>query len=147
MKGFVCKVCGFVPINGTAPEKCPVCGAPKSAFEEKQEALKLPKDANNLSELEKKHIPVIKAVKTCGLVPEGCLDVHIRIGEILHPMQNEHYILDIDLYINQEFSARVKLTPQDLNPAAGLHLKATDGKISAVSHCNLHGSWIKEAEI
>ena len=34
MKKFVCKVCGYVHEGDSAPEKCPVCGAPAEKFEE-----------------------------------------------------------------------------------------------------------------
>ena len=147
MKGFVCKVCGFISINGNAPDKCPVCGAPKASFEEKEDAVKTPKDANNLTELEKKHIPVITIVKKCGLIPEGCQDVHVRMGEIQHPMQPEHYIKHIDFYINNEFISRVILTPDKLNPAAALHMRSTSGKLTVIELCNLHGAWIKEVNL
>ena len=147
MKGFVCKICGFISINGSAPEKCPVCGATKKAFEEKEDAIKIPKDVNNLSELEKKHIPVIMVVKKCGLIPEGCQDVHVKIGEIQHPMEQKHYIMNIDFYIDNEFISRVKLTPDKLNPAAALHLKVQNGKLTAIDLCNLHGAWIKETDL
>jgi superoxide reductase len=147
MKGIVCRVCGFISIDGSAPEKCPVCGAPKTSFEEKQDAIKTPKDVNNLTELEKKHIPVIVVVKKCSLIPEGCQDVHVKMGEIQHPMLPEHYIMDIDFYIDNEFTARVKLTPGKLNPAAALHMKAQSGKLTVIEHCNLHGAWIKEADL
>jgi len=30
---FVCQVCGYT-VEGTAPEKCPICGAPKSRFKQ-----------------------------------------------------------------------------------------------------------------
>lgn len=33
-KKFKCKVCGYVHEGNEAPEKCPLCGAPKSEFEE-----------------------------------------------------------------------------------------------------------------
>ena len=144
MEGYVCKVCKYISINGSAPDKCPVCGAPKSAFEEKEDAIKLAEDPNNLTELEKKHIPVIKAVKTCGLISEGCQDVHVKMGEIQHPMQAKHYIVHIDFYIDKEFISRVILTPEKLNPAAALHLKAQSGKLSVIELCNIHGAWIKE---
>ena len=78
MKGYVCKICGFISINGSAPDKCPVCGAPKTAFEEKENAIKTAQDQNNLTELEKKHVPVITLVKKCGLIPEGWQDVHVK---------------------------------------------------------------------
>jgi superoxide reductase len=138
MKGFVCKVCGFVSIKGSAPENCPVCGAPKTSFEEKEGALKTPQDVNNLTELEKKHVPVIRVVKK---------DVYAKMGEIEHPMQEEHHIAHIDFYIDSEFISRVKLTPEKLNPAAALHLKAESGKLTVVELCNLHGAWIKEADL
>lgn len=147
MKGYVCKVCKFISINGSAPDRCPVCGAPKTSFEEKADAIKTPQDIKNLSELEKKHIPVITVVKKCGLIPEGCQDVHVKVGEIQHPMQPEHSIQHIDFYIDNEYISRIILTPDKLNPAAALHLKAKDGKLTAIELCNLHGAWINETTL
>ena len=147
MKGYVCKMCGYISINGTAPEKCPVCGAPKSAFQEKEDAIKLPNDPKNLTDLEKKHIPVIKVVNVCGLIPDGCQDVHVKLGEIQHPMQEDHYIMHIDFYLDKKFISRVILTPFALNPACALHLKAKSGKLTAISLCNLHGAWINEIDL
>ncbi|MFC1666503.1 desulfoferrodoxin family protein [Candidatus Omnitrophota bacterium] len=144
MKGFVCKVCGYISINGSAPENCPVCHAPKTSFDKKEDAIKTPADAKNLNESERKHTPVITVVKKCGLIPEGCQDAHVKVGEIQHPMQAEHNILHIDFYIDNEFISRVILTPGKLNPAAALHLKAKGGKLTAIELCNLHGAWISE---
>jgi len=147
MKGIVCKVCGFIAIDGNAPENCPVCHAPKSAFEEKEDALKTLTDPADLTDLEKKHIPEITIVKTCGLIPEGCQDVHVKLGEIQHPMQPEHYIVYIDFYLDNGFISRVHLTPEKLNPAAALHLKVVSGKLSAVAFCNVHGAWINSKDL
>ncbi|MFC1631433.1 desulfoferrodoxin family protein [Candidatus Omnitrophota bacterium] len=147
MKGIICKTCGYIAINGIAPEACPVCGSPRSAFEEKDDAIKTAQDQNNLTELEKKHIPVITVVKKCGLIPEGCVDVHVKMGEIQHPMQAEHYITHIHFYLDKEYIGRVDLTPDKLNPAAALHLKASSGKLSVVENCNIHGNWINEADL
>ena len=147
MKGFVCKNCGFISIDGSAPDKCPVCGSPKSAFSEKEDAIKTPADPANLTELEKKHIPVITVVKKCGLIPEGCIDVHAKMGEIQHPMLPEHFIGHIDFYIDKKYISRVMLTPEKLNPAAALHLKANSGRITVISSCNIHGNWMKESDI
>lgn len=33
-KKFICKACGYVHEGAEAPEKCPQCGAPRSAFRE-----------------------------------------------------------------------------------------------------------------
>jgi len=143
MKGYVCKVCGFISINGSAPDKCPVCGAPKQSFEEK-DSIKTQQDDAKVGE---KHTPVITVVRKCGLIPEGCQDVHVRVGSVLHPMLPEHYITDIDFYLDSEFLARVQLTPERLNPAAALHVKAANGKISVIEHCNVHGVWINEENL
>jgi superoxide reductase len=144
MKGFVCKVCGFISIDGSAPEKCPVCGAPQKSFEEKLDAVKTAKDEVKLSE---KHTPVIMVVRKCGLIPDGCVDLNVKIGSVIHPMLPEHFIMFIDFYLDNKFIARVHLTPEKLNPAAGLHLKVSSGKLSVIEHCNLHGAWIAEASL
>ena len=147
MKGLVCKVCGFVALDGMAPENCPACGAPKTSFEEKEDAIKEPQDPKNLTELEKKHIPVIHLVKKCGLIPEGCQDVQVKMGEVQHPMLPEHYITHIDFYIDRKFIARVILTPEKLNPAAALHLRVQNGKLTIVELCNIHGAWMSEVDL
>ena len=33
-KKFICTVCGYIYEGAEAPEKCPVCNAPKSKFKE-----------------------------------------------------------------------------------------------------------------
>lgn len=146
MKGYVCSVCGFISIDGTAPENCPVCGAPKTAFQEK-DAINLPQDTKNLTELEKKHVPVVKVVKKCGLIPDGCIDVHVRIGETLHPVLPEHFIVHIDFYMDKKFISRMILKPEKLNPAACVHLRVKSGKVSVVEFCNQHGNWITEVDL
>lgn len=40
-KKFICVVCGYVHEGPEAPEKCPVCGAPKSKFKELDTAAEL----------------------------------------------------------------------------------------------------------
>jgi superoxide reductase len=147
MKGFVCGVCSFVSIDGSAPEKCPVCGVPKKAFVEKEDAVKTVKDVATTGESEKKHLPAISVVKKCGLIPGGCIDVNVKVGEITHPMLPEHFIMYIDFYVDRKYVSRIMLTPGALNPAAGLHLKVDKGTFTAVETCNLHGSWISEVAL
>jgi len=146
MNTYICGKCGFVAFN-QAPDICPVCGAKKQAFELDSTAIKHPQDPNNLNELEKKHIPQLKIVKQCGLVPEGCTDVHIKIGEIIHPIQINHYIMYIDVYLDHTFICRYHLTPEKLNPVLGIHLKAQNGLLTVLENCNLHGRWITETDL
>lgn len=144
MKGYVCGVCGFVSIDGSAPDKCPVCGAPKSQFTEKTDALKTVTDVAKAGESEKKHIPQIIINKQCGLFPEGCSQVSVKVGEIVHPMLPEHFITRIDFYIDKKYVSRVMLTPEKLDPAATIYIKAIGAKLQAVETCNVHGSWYNE---
>lgn len=146
MNTLVCKVCGHVQFN-EAPENCPVCGAPKQSFEDKPEIIHKPGAVTNYTEPEKKHIPAITLVRTCGLIPQGCMDAHVKIGEIEHPMLKEHYITFIDFYINKKYISRVYLTPEHVHPAAALHLKANSGTLSAIEHCNQHGYWMSEINL
>jgi superoxide reductase len=143
MKTFQCKVCGhieFLTPSGT----CPVCGAPVTAFEEKQGLLKKAGDGAVGGETEKKHVPRIVVVKTCGLIPQGCEDVHVKIGEIEHPMTKEHQILWVTLYVDDKYVAHTAFSFEGTHPAAAYHLKTAAGKVSAVERCNLHGFWYAE---
>lgn len=146
MKAISCMVCGYIAIDGAAPAVCPVCGAPQTAFKETND-LKTAKDIAVTGESEKKHIPAITVVKKCGLIPDGCTDVHVKVGEVTHPMLPEHFIRHIDFYLDKKFIARVSLTPGALNPAAALHLKASSGVVTAIELCNLHGPWMNEASL
>lgn len=147
MKVYVCQVCGFISINGKAPGKCPVCGAPETSFMEKEGAIKIPLDSNNLTDPEKKHVPVILVKKECGLIPGGCTDVNVKIGQIIHPMEDSHSIVHIDFYLDKEYISRVMFTPGTLNPAAGIHLKVSKGRLSVIELCNLHGAWMGEVNL
>jgi len=146
MKGLVCKVCGYVALDGNK-EVCPVCHM-KNVFEEKEDAYKMPDFKAEKGESEKKHIPSIMVVEQCGLIPgAGCIDVHVKVGEITHPMLPEHYITSITFYHENKFIGIMSLTP-NVNPAAVVHLKeGTKGKIQIIENCNVHGNWYNDTTI
>ncbi len=64
MKKFVCSVCGYVYEGEAAPEKCPVCKAPATAFKVVEGEMKLAAEhefgigakLDNVSEEDKKYI-------------------------------------------------------------------------------------------
>ncbi|MFA5857494.1 MAG: desulfoferrodoxin family protein [Elusimicrobiota bacterium] len=146
MNGFKCTVCGYMSITGTAPDKCPVCGASKDKFV--SQTIQRPVDPNNLTEAEKKHTPVIIVEKKCGLLPDsGCTDVHTKIGAITHPMTPEHFIGYILFYVDKEYVGKMSLAPGKTNPAAAIHLKVNTGTVSVVNWCNLHGYWMADAAL
>ncbi|MFA5370127.1 MAG: desulfoferrodoxin family protein, partial [Candidatus Omnitrophota bacterium] len=143
MKGYVCKVCKYIAFD-LAPERCPVCGAAKEAFIEDVSAMRSPEERPGETELEKKHIPVVTVEKICGIVPEGCLDVHARLGRVQHPMEAVHYIQHIDFYVDKRFVLRAHLMPEIPNPAACLHLKRPGTRAQVIALCNIHGAWFNE---
>lgn len=146
MKGLVCKVCGYIALDGKT-DVCPICHL-KNVFEEKEDAYKMPDFKAESGESEKKHIPFITVEEKCGLIPgQGCTDVHVKIGEILHPALPEHHITRITFYHDNKLIAYTELT-SDVNPASVVHLKeGTKGKIQVIENCNIHGDWYNEVEI
>lgn len=147
MTVYQCKGCGHIEFNA-APEKCLVCRAPKSSFAEAPDAIKKPANPAALTDGDKKHIPEIVIVKECGLIPNvGCTDVHVRVGAIEHVMEEKHYIVSIDYYIDYKFISRVWLSPKACHPACALHLNAPTGTVTVVENCNVHGNWMAEAKI
>jgi superoxide reductase len=139
---FVCAVCGHIEF-GAAPDRCPVCFAPKERFQQNDNVFA---DAEAKSgEGAAKHTPVINVVKECGLIPEqSCTDVLLRVGKVLHPSEPAHFISWIDGYVDDRYVARVMLTP-GVNPAACFHLKQESSRFRVVVFCNIHGHWRAEA--
>lgn len=139
---FVCQVCGHIEF-GQAPDACPVCWAPKEKFEQKSDAI-------NPAEKEgkEKHVPVIVTTGTCGLIPDVCQDVHVKVGVTPHPMEADHWIKWIDVYMDKKFISRTYLNPAVLQAAVGLHVKKDQkGKLTAIELCNKHGYWMSEAQL
>jgi superoxide reductase len=142
MKTYVCQVCKHIAFNG-APVDCPVCGAAIENFENVPDAVKKPADGDNLTEAEKKHIPKVLISGECSLDhADKCTGVRIKIGDIEHVMEAEHFITFIDIYINEKYMTRVNLTPQKIHPSAELHLITTSGELTVIANCNVHGNWM-----
>ncbi len=135
-KIYVCQVCGHIEF-GAAPETCPVCWAEKEKFENNDNAIHSAAHEGN-----EKHVPVLAKSDTCGLIPDVCKDLHVKVGSVPHPMEADHFIEWIDVYLDHVFISRAQLTPAALQAAVGLHLKKDQqGTITAIGHCNKHGYW------
>lgn len=108
-----------------------------------------PEDSANLTELEKKHTPVIDCPDT---VKAGePFKVSINVGEIPHVMDEGHHIQWIDVYFKNNFFARVDLTPKFTRPEVTLtlerHSKHASSTLRVIERCNLHGQWEATKEI
>ena len=71
-------------------------------------------------------------------------DVEIQVGSVLHPMNDDHYIMFIESI--SEDRNRMKL--QYLHPGqeAKMLLEQKIGKEKALEFCNLHGLWEGESD-
>lgn len=101
-----------------------------------------------MSDLEKKHLPVISAPDT--IETGECFEVTVEVGGLLsHPNENEHFIEFIDLYADDIFLARADLTPITTCPTVrfNVSLAGEVSELRAYSRCNLHGVWVAKAPI
>ena len=117
MKFYKCSKCLSV-----AMEMIPGEHAGEKTFEELQ--------ANTVDASGEKHVPVV--------VQNGD-KVQVKVGELEHPMLEEHYIMWIYLETSQGGHLRL-LKPED-KPEAEFNLCSGDQVVAAYAYCNLHGLW------
>jgi superoxide reductase len=99
------------------------------------------KDMSNLTDLEKKHLPVIDAPDS---VKAGePFEVAIEVGKLLaHPNEQGHHIQWIVLLNKSLTLAIVQLTPETTSPTVKLTVTIEkSAKLRALERCNLHGEW------
>ena len=122
MKYFVCENCGniveYVKESGV-PVVC--CGQRMTEL--------VPGTGDGAHE---KHVPVVTVSGDKVLV---------EIGEVEHPMVEEHYIQWIAIETTRVYQ-RVKLSPAD-KPRAEFCLAGGEEFVAAYEYCNIHGLWKK----
>ena len=116
--------------------KCNVCGNVVSVIEAHQgelvccgQPMELLK-AKTKDEGQEKHVPVVEKTEA---------GVKVKVGEVPHPMEEEHYIALIQLIKDGKVIEGRKLYPGD-KPEASFCLENTSG-ITARELCNVHGLW------
>lgn len=106
------------------------------------------KDPDNMTDLDKKHLPIITAPES---VRKGeCFEVTVEVGKIMqHPNEPAHHIEFIELYADHTYLARIDFTARTTCPIMKLCLSLDHihGKLRAFEHCNLHGTWEGDADI
>ena len=111
-----------------------------------------PADPKALTDLEKKHVPVIEAPDT---VKAGQpFEVTVHVGKLLaHPNEPEHHVEYIELYKGYVFLARAALAGATTEPKVTFSIKldpaiaAEDGVLRAFEKCNMHGVWVSTKPI
>ncbi len=117
MKFYLCPKCGNVLNNSNA--NC--CG------ENLQELVPNTKEAAI-----EKHIPF------CEINDN---EVLVQVGEILHPMSQDHYITFIAL-VNGEEITKVELLPDSMPTAKFKYIPNSE----IYAYCNNHGLWSKKID-
>lgn len=91
--------------------------------------------ANTTEAALEKHIPALS-------IENGVLTA--MVGEVAHPMTEEHYITTIIAVVGNQ-TLRADLTPAD-QPVAHFALGDYKGTVEVYEYCNLHGLWKAEIE-
>ena len=99
-------------------------------------------DPEKMSDLEKKHVPVITAPDS---VKKGeCFEVVVEVGKHLaHPSEAGHFIDFVELYADHRYIGRTHFTHTTTCPVAKfcVQLDHIHKVLRAFEWCNLHGSW------
>ena len=120
MKLYVCPICGKKKkkiVDKGVPVVC--CGKPMVEL-----------TANTTDGALEKHVPVLSI--------DGD-KLHVKVGEVSHPMTDEHLITTIIAVFNSQV-LRVDLTSAD-QPEAVFAIGDYKGTIEVYEYCNLHGLW------
>lgn len=102
------------------------------------EIIKLNEGDNNIKELKpntndgafENHVPVVKINNN---------NVIVKVGEIEHPMEKEHYIMMIAIETNLGYY--VKHLNYNDRPYAEFTLVSNERFIKAYEYCNIHSLW------
>lgn len=89
--------------------------------------------ANTTDGAKEKHVPVVEVLGN---------KVVAKVGEVEHPMMEEHLIQSIILETKNGFQVK-KLHAGD-KPVAEFLLADGDEAVAVYEYCNLHGLWKKE---
>ena len=117
---YKCNICGNIVevlSNGAGELTC--CGQAMELLEPTQ------KEEGGI-----KHIPVI--TKEDGKIV-------VTMGEVAHPMEEEHHIVFVELIIGNKIY-RANLNAGD-EPKAIFDVDAELDDVKAIEYCNLHGLW------
>lgn len=122
MKFYRCKHCGQI-IAKVKDTKVPIicCGEPMSEI--------IPSSTDAAVE---KHVPVYEVKDNI---------VNVRIGSVIHPMEEKHYIEWVAL--ETKFGNQRKLLKPGMEPKVSFALVPGDEVIAVYAYCNIHSLWKK----
>lgn len=108
-----------------------------------------PADSANLTDLEKKHVPVVECPDTVTVGEP--FTVKVKIGDNPHVMEEGHFIQWVEVKFGENLYARTELTPVFSRPEITFTLvkggKHSTRTMRVIERCNLHGLWESTKEI
>ncbi len=119
---YICKHCGNIamkPVDSGVPLVC--CGEEMSVLE-----------ANTTDAATEKHVPVVTVSGDA---------VHVEVGSVQHPMEEDHYIEWV--YLITEKGVQSKCLKPGEAPVADFTL-VDDRSLEVYEYCNKHGLWKAE---
>ena len=119
---YKCPICGNVIglIDGDINHMT-CCGRPMERLE-----------ANSVDAAFEKHVPAYERVED---------EIVVRVGEVEHPMEKDHYIMWI-AQVSESQTTRIRLYPEQ---GTEVRFKYIPGA-TLYAYCNKHGLWKKEVE-
>jgi len=122
---FRCEVCGHViQVHHEGGGTLVCCNQPMVEMKEKSKEEGL-----------EKHVPIIEFRED---------KIMVSVGDVLHPMEENHYIEFVELIIDEERYIQYLKPRQD--PIVAFKIPDTYEKIEARAYCNVHGLWSSEEE-
>lgn len=116
---YKCEICGnMVEILNDAGGTLVCCGKPMTLLNE-----------NTVDAAVEKHIPVAE---------EKDGELLVKVGEVEHPMVDEHFIQWVEVITKDGQVLRQHLNPGD-KPVATFKFKGDVDRVR--EYCNLHGLW------
>lgn len=110
--------------------------------------INIPKELDNLTELEQKHIPVISTPEQ--VKRNQSFELTVEVGKLReHPNEPAHFIEWIEVYSGDTFLFRTTLAGSLSKAKVTVSVKLTHahGPLKAWAKCNIHGPWEGEKDI
>lgn len=120
MKFLKCKKCGKV-VHVLKDSACDTMCCGEAMVEIK---------ANTTDAAVEKHVPVVS---------KNGNSVEVKVGSVVHPMEEKHYIEWI--FLESKNAAQFKMLKPGDEPKAVFALNGIDEVLNAYAYCNLHGLW------
>lgn len=120
LKFYICKKCGNIVV------KVKDSGVPVFCCGEEMEEI-IPGEVEAATE---KHLPVYEIEEN---------EVNVKVGEIEHPMVEEHYIQWVAIQTNEGY--QIKKLEYGNKPEVKFSIGKEEKVENVYAYCNLHGLW------